>query len=586
MTDILTPNQLSEITTRNGSDLVCVWDIDEVSDEKMKRMTIDNLFNGVAMLSGAQSFTGVKTFTANPLVHLASGDVTFKVQSDGVDSYSTFRMVNDARDWSVQIRSDQGDSFVIRDETAAANRVLIDSSGNLDLAGTLTVNDNGSGTDEIPIELYAPNISDTGTVWAKFGVGNSTKNYGYFQFYYAAAGSASNRLDLGIGGQTYALRIGADENITIGKDLLCSNANGPMINNEAASSTVPTLIPNRGDSSSGIGWNDVGIVSLVAASTQVIKYSSTYVNVLKALELTTTLAVNNAATDKPVQIKADSNHYNIGFEDNSGDEYGAIYTTSTNMTLQSWGSTNLKLVGSAGRGIIINSAGQVQLSNIDDTNEGAELLWNGAGSYSDITQDIYQDSMRLFSNSASDKRIYLTNSGAGNFDFQLDGEIIGSGSDSFIVRTDSTAKSLQLRSDSSGDNMISIHGSTHASNADSIHVYTNNIQAMIIDSSQHVSIANNLICTASPGAIRHTNTNDEIAIYGGNSQATGGAIICTGSTSGSYANYIRFFTSNNLRAYFDASGNFEASVSGSFPERLIIPLNEPTSLVNGCIWIA
>ena len=61
-------------------------------------------------------------------VYKASGDVEAAVVT-GSANYATYRVQNNAKRYSMQIRTDQSNAFVIRDETAGANRMLIDSSG-------------------------------------------------------------------------------------------------------------------------------------------------------------------------------------------------------------------------------------------------------------------------------------------------------------------------------------------------------------------------------------------------------------------------------------------------------------------------
>lgn len=44
-------------------------------------------------------------------------------------NYSTFRLINSSRDYSMQIRTDQSNAWTLRDETAGANRLFVDTSG-------------------------------------------------------------------------------------------------------------------------------------------------------------------------------------------------------------------------------------------------------------------------------------------------------------------------------------------------------------------------------------------------------------------------------------------------------------------------
>lgn len=63
----------------------------------------------------------------------ASGDSQMSVISAGAN-YATYQIANSTNRYSMQIRTDLSNSWTLRDETAGANRLVVDSSGNL-LAG-------------------------------------------------------------------------------------------------------------------------------------------------------------------------------------------------------------------------------------------------------------------------------------------------------------------------------------------------------------------------------------------------------------------------------------------------------------------
>jgi hypothetical protein len=64
--------------------------------------------------------------------------------------------------------------------------------------------------------------------------------------------SGSNKISLGAA------------SLTANVDVICSNANGPALLNEAAGSTNPTLIPDRSDETTGIGANTAEVVTVVS----------------------------------------------------------------------------------------------------------------------------------------------------------------------------------------------------------------------------------------------------------------------------------------------------------------------------------
>jgi hypothetical protein len=69
-----------------------------------------------------------------------------------------------------------------------------------------------------------------------------------------------------------------------------ANAAGPAMLNEAASGTNPTLVPNRADPDTGIGWNSSNNFSLIAGSTKVASISSNQIQVVDGSEGAPTIA--------------------------------------------------------------------------------------------------------------------------------------------------------------------------------------------------------------------------------------------------------------------------------------------------------
>lgn len=96
MTTIKTPDQLGTITSIETNDLICVWDVDEVSDEKMKTISSSNLFNNV-ILGGTLTLNSTalsSTFTElNQLAGVTVGGTT---PGDIVDINSTQTLTNKA----------------------------------------------------------------------------------------------------------------------------------------------------------------------------------------------------------------------------------------------------------------------------------------------------------------------------------------------------------------------------------------------------------------------------------------------------------------------------------------------------------
>lgn len=63
--------------------------------------------------------------------------------------------------------------------------------------------------------------------------------------------------------------------IGFGLPLFAQNGNGPTILNSAASSIVPTLVPNQSSSNTGLGANGANQISLISAGSEIFRLTST-----------------------------------------------------------------------------------------------------------------------------------------------------------------------------------------------------------------------------------------------------------------------------------------------------------------------
>ena len=88
---------------------------------------------------------GIGTASPATTAHIqtSSGNPELRVESTGAN-YATMSVKNSSRHYSTQIRTDQSNAYVIRDETAGANRFLIDTSGHI-LIGQSTSDSPGAG---------------------------------------------------------------------------------------------------------------------------------------------------------------------------------------------------------------------------------------------------------------------------------------------------------------------------------------------------------------------------------------------------------------------------------------------------------
>jgi len=136
---------MSEVKTNKISSLASNNDI-----------TIDPDGTGdVVVASGHKLGVGTTSPAVETHIQTASGNPELRVESTGAN-YATMSVKNSSRHYSTQIRTDQSNAYVVRDETAGANRFLIDTSGNV-LAGT-TNSTPGIGNNDAGIVLNSANL--------------------------------------------------------------------------------------------------------------------------------------------------------------------------------------------------------------------------------------------------------------------------------------------------------------------------------------------------------------------------------------------------------------------------------------------
>lgn len=125
--------------------------------------------------------------TASPAAKLhvsnTSGSIQARVSSDtdvsvaaiatGTDSTAFMTVINDARQWTLRVNGAESDQFQVRDSTAGATRMTLDSSGNLGFNsgyGSVAtaygcrawVNFNGTGTIAIRASGNVSSLTDNG----------------------------------------------------------------------------------------------------------------------------------------------------------------------------------------------------------------------------------------------------------------------------------------------------------------------------------------------------------------------------------------------------------------------------------------
>jgi hypothetical protein len=120
-------------------------------------------------------------------------------------------------------------------------------------------------------------------------------------------------------------------------------------------------------------------------------------------------------------------------------------------------------IGSNGTNTILT------LSSQDDVNEGGQMDWEPAGSYNNWYQDLYQNNMRLRTNSANTNYVEIVNKGTGTTGLNIEGNLnpMGGISTNNAITIQTTADSLVIAAGSSkiilrsnGDILITAFGET------------------------------------------------------------------------------------------------------------------------------
>jgi hypothetical protein len=135
-----------------------------------------------------------------------------------------------------------------------------------------------------------------------------------------------------------------------------TNAAGPTLLNEAATSTNPTLVPNKADPDTGVGWNSTNIGSLIAGGTEVASFAAAAFNITGAANVK---QANNGNTGGLVLTRSDTS------------TYSSLYTGGGDSTiLQFNGGRYIAITSTTGDTGGASSAGS--------GNQYVELLINGS----------------------------------------------------------------------------------------------------------------------------------------------------------------------------------------------------------------
>jgi hypothetical protein len=127
--------------------------LDVLGTERMRITSAGDV--GIGTSSPATKFHVSNTSGATQVRVSSDTDVSFSATATGADSTAFMTVLNDARQWTIRVNGSESDQFQIRDSTAGATRMVIDSSGNVVLGSSA----NG-GQAMTTLQGYSPNSAN------------------------------------------------------------------------------------------------------------------------------------------------------------------------------------------------------------------------------------------------------------------------------------------------------------------------------------------------------------------------------------------------------------------------------------------
>ena len=94
------------------------------------------------------------------------------------------------------------------------------------------------------------------------------------------------------------------------------DAAGPSLVDEAATSTNPTIIPNKTDTDTGVGWNAADALSLVSGGLEAVRYEEASSNVIVTNEIDAAASSSTTQTQGQAPLTSSYNVVNVVANDN------------------------------------------------------------------------------------------------------------------------------------------------------------------------------------------------------------------------------------------------------------------------------
>ena len=144
---------------------------------------------------------GIGTTSPDSLLHVYGATTSYaKIETGDGSTNPIIMHKNPDRIWHTGLRGDTSDSYVIRDATASANRLVIDTSGRLLLGTTTAAN---SGADDLVIEETGHSVGITlrssatagGNIYFSDGTSGADEYRGFIQYLHS-----TNKFNIGTNG--------------------------------------------------------------------------------------------------------------------------------------------------------------------------------------------------------------------------------------------------------------------------------------------------------------------------------------------------------------------------------------------------